>query len=278
MCMRNALSIVLVVLLAYLVTGCTFSSLIKAAEKGNLSRVKSILESEPNLVNSSVADHASFRSAFTLDYKSEANSGWRVLGLPVSISISKDPTCFGWTPLHAAAYGGNKEVVEFLINKGASINAKECDVGATPLLYAVVKGYKDVAELLIANGADINAKEISGATPLFHAASKDVADLLITNGADLNTKSNPCFVLDGLAGNEGNTIYWANGTSIQKTVGGRTALHTALENGRKDIAEYLIAKGAEINTRDYNGETPLDLAIRIGIKDMADLLREHGAF
>ena len=37
-----------------------------------------------------------------------------------------------WTPLHNAAGEGNKEIVEWLIDKGADVNAKTND-GYTPL-------------------------------------------------------------------------------------------------------------------------------------------------
>ena len=62
----------------------------------------------------------------------------------------------GWTPLHYAAYGGKKEIVELLIAKNANVNAKVD--GRTPLHYAALKGHKEIAELLIAKGADVNAK------------------------------------------------------------------------------------------------------------------------
>jgi len=38
----------------------------------------------------------------------------------------------GWIPLHLAALGGYKEIVELLISKGADVNAKD-DIGRTPL-------------------------------------------------------------------------------------------------------------------------------------------------
>ena len=41
---------------------------------------------------------------------------------------------------------------------------------------------------------------------------------------------------------------------------GMTPLHYAAEYGHKDVAELLIAKGANVNARGKNGKTPLDLA------------------
>ena len=41
---------------------------------------------------------------------------------------------------------------------------------------------------------------------------------------------------------------------------GLLCIHAA-SNGRKEIAELLIAKGADVNAKTKRGETPLDLAI-----------------
>jgi len=86
----------------------------------------------------------------------------------------------GVTPLHQAAFYGQKEVVELLIAKGADVNAKE-EEGWTPLHFAAEGGHKEVAELLIAAGADVNARDNGGETPLDLAIERkktDTADLL----------------------------------------------------------------------------------------------------
>lgn len=38
---------------------------------------------------------------------------------------------------------------------------------------------------------------------------------------------------------------------------GSTPLHVAVRSGRKDIAEYLLAHGADVNARDKCGRTPI---------------------
>ena len=38
----------------------------------------------------------------------------------------------------------------------------------------------------------------------------------------------------------------------------------------------LIAKGADVNAKDEDGETPLDRAIDLEHTEVADLLRKHG--
>jgi len=57
---------------------------------------------------------------------------------------------------------------------------------------------------------------------------------------------------------------------------GKTSLHRAAEKGHKEIAELLIAAGADVNAKDKNGETPRDRAISRNKTEIADLLRKHG--
>ena len=55
-----------------------------------------------------------------------------------------------------------------------------------------------------------------------------------------------------------------------------TTLHLAVGFGHNETAKLLIAKGANINTIDVDGETAIDRAVSEGKKEIVDLLREHG--
>ena len=48
-----------------------------------------------------------------------------------------------------------------------------------------------------------------------------------------------------------------------------------LRFGHKEIAELLIAAGADVNAKDRSGETPLD-SLHGYRTEIADLLRTHG--
>ena len=52
-----------------------------------------------------------------------------------------------------------------------------------------------------------------------------------------------------------------------------TSLHWAAAERKKEIVELLIEKGADVNAKDQKGKTTLDTAYG----QTADLLRKHGA-
>ena len=56
-----------------------------------------------------------------------------------------------------------------------------------------------------------------------------------------------------------------------------TPLHYAAWEGHKEIAELLIAKGADVNAKDKNSATPLHLAAEYDHKEIAELLIANGA-
>ena len=57
---------------------------------------------------------------------------------------------------------------------------------------------------------------------------------------------------------------------------GGTPLHWAALRGRNEVAEFLIAEGADVNAKTRKGFTPLDEAIIYNHPETADLLRKHG--
>jgi ankyrin repeat protein len=56
-----------------------------------------------------------------------------------------------------------------------------------------------------------------------------------------------------------------------------TPLHLAAEKGHKDIVELLLAKGADVNARNFTGKTPLQVAAVNGWKKVVELLLAHKA-
>ena len=58
--------------------------------------------------------------------------------------------------------------------------------------------------------------------------------------------------------------------------GGGTLLHMAADGSQKEVAEFLIAGGADVNARNGSGQTPLHRAVAEGHEDVAEFLRQHG--
>jgi ankyrin repeat protein len=167
--------------------------------------------------------------------------------LAAGANVNVKRAWYGRTPLHIATWSGQEQIVQLLIEKGASVNAKDKG-GWTPLYCAVESGYKNIVELLISNGAYVNAtggveKESfpreSGFTALHKAAAvghMEISQLLIAKGAKLNSRDS--------------------------TLG--TPLHSAAEWGQQNIVQLLIEKGVNVNSRDNSLRTPLHRATSIG--------------
>ena len=161
----------------------------------------------------------------------------------------------GFRPLHCAVCGGHKEVAGFLLDRGADVKAEDTE-GWTPLMLSADN--VEMAAMLISGGADVNTKgKITGVSVLHLAVKRGNAELvklLLSQGANVNGKASQ--------------LGWQ----------GWTPLHIACENrwwGSEGIVEMLLAKGAEVNTRTDDGDTPLSLAR--GHSAIIRLLREYGA-
>jgi ankyrin repeat protein len=92
-------------------------------------------------------------------------------------------------PLHSAAYYGDLEMVQVLLDYGVDANAQN-NPRCTPL-DCVSRNDPRVARLLIERGADPNLRGWSGFTPLHHALERgkiEMARVLIEHGARVEVK------------------------------------------------------------------------------------------
>jgi ankyrin repeat protein len=177
---------------------------------------------------------------------------WKVkLGLTFSPSAIESKSPAGYNPLHFAACGGQLDIVEYLVEKGADVDSR-ADDGCIPLQLAVIKGHKDVVEFFIANGADVNTKiKVHG--PKQHCytespLSESCRDQLEMYGAL--------------------TVYSAN----------ETLLHSAALRGHIDIAKILVENGADVNATRYDDATPLHNAVLGKNLKIVKLLVNNGAW
>ncbi|PIN01778.1 Fetal globin-inducing factor (contains ankyrin repeats) [Handroanthus impetiginosus] len=109
-----------------------------------------------------------------------------------------DPMEDGDTLLHLTCLYGHLNCVEFLLEKGANLEAKDED-GGIPLHDACAGGYTEIAQRIISHANDpehvkrmLETVDTEGDTPLHHAARgeySNVIRLLLSHGAS-PTKTN----------------------------------------------------------------------------------------
>ncbi len=150
------------------------------------------------------------------------------------------------TPLHWAASSDDVEVADALIAGGANIEAAGASIaGGTPLDDAVGYGCWRVARLLVDRGAKVEK--------LWHAA-----------GLGLTTRVEACFLGPSPpAANDINDAFWQ-----------------ACHGGHRRTAEYLFARGADVNwVPAYAERTPLAIATGLdtGREALVSWLRDNGA-
>jgi len=68
-----------------------------------------------------------------------------------------------------------------------------------------------------------------------------------------------------------------DGADVNAKPWGSTPLYEAALYGEKEIAELLIANGADVNAKDHREQTPLHLAASLGYKGIVELLITKGA-
>ncbi|UKZ69145.1 uncharacterized protein TrAtP1_010154 [Trichoderma atroviride] len=109
----------------------------------------------------------------------------------------------------------------------------------------------EVTQLLLSFGADTERKDVDGQTALAAAKSCRFAALLLSHGANIDARGS-CR---------------------------RTPVHWAVAKKNHFLVELLLVCGADINTADSWGETPLDRAAQSGDDDISllKMLRDYGA-
>ncbi|MCI4392341.1 hypothetical protein PGIGA_G00144960 [Pangasianodon gigas] len=176
------------------------------------------------------------------------------------------------TPLHFAAGYNRVAVVEYLLQHGADVHAKDKG-GLVPLHNACSYGHYEVAELLVRHGASVNVADLWKFTPLHEAAAKgkyEICKLLLKHGADPSKKNRD--------GNVALDMVKDGDTDIQDLLRGDAALLDAAKKGCLARVQKLCTSD-NINCRDTQGRnsTPLHLAAGYNNLEVAEYLLEHGA-
>lgn len=96
-------------------------------------------------------------------------------------------------PIHEAAMTGNLASIQYYIDQGVDLNAKDELGGSSPLIIAAMFGQREVVEALLSAEVDIELKNNDGSNAL-HTATffgrTDIVKLLLDSGADMTIKNN----------------------------------------------------------------------------------------
>ena len=205
----------------------------------------------------------------------------------------------GDAPLHILCHKGRPstgriEAANVLLERGADINAMNSQ-GCTPLMCTCiyVTGLVAMAETLIDAGADVDFANHYGSTSLHLLAAGDkacgselldIAALLLKKGActetvDCVNGSTPLNIACMHVGNLGLVkLLLHHGANVNTTDRyGDSPLHNAASKGCIAIMSLLISTGAEINLRNGRGKTPLLIATLKRHVAAVQMLLRHGA-
>jgi cytohesin len=213
----------------------------------------------------------------------------------------------GNRPLHIAAYTGQPELVELLLDSGAEINALG-DMKRTPLHCAAMEAEPAVAEILLKRGADAALVGFHGNTPLFYAvqgqliptevakillkyrvsvdlnsavwllSAEDLRQRLESDRGALRKMAQPERLLaEAIIKGDLNsvTVLIQHGVPVNGTEAARPLI---LALSRLDILKELLQHGADTALTDSFGENVLEKASASGASDdILKLLQAHNS-
>ena len=183
--------------------------------------------------------------------------------------------------LHLALQRGDIDQIQRHIFWKTDIN-KAGPNGQMPLHVAAEQGQQTIIEQLLKHGADINSKDSNGNSPLHVAIMSgrtQAAGLLIQNGA----KFDPDQLLEDSVRNNitdrdvFNFLLLKGANINHVSTSGFTPLLEAIKQSNRVLVKLLIANGADVNQADASGQTPLQLANQIKDDSIIRLLVRNGA-
>jgi ankyrin repeat protein len=201
-----------------------------------------------------------------------------------------------------AAHSGFTDLVEFLLDKGADVNAS--GAGFTALHAALMRRDETLVRTLLAHGADPNLPlkdwtptrrqssdfhfepELVGASPFWLAArytQPAVMRLLVERGADPRFVHKSHRIVDGRGGRAYDHQYQAT-TAVMAAVGmgGGGQAWVPVERTQREAllletVTLALSYGIDINAANVDGRTALDAAKALKFERVVAYLIEKGA-
>jgi ankyrin repeat protein len=180
------------------------------------------------------------------------------------------------------------------LDAGADINESHGYEKATPLMAACGAGDPEIISYLLEKGADNSLRDKDGHTALFYVYNVENLKILLDNkfSPDEKNSSGTSILMEIIDSGdfdnrlEAVKLMIARGVKINdKNDNGWTALTFAAKHDLLEIAELLIASGADVNVKGtyygdegaFSGNVALLCSIYNGSKAMQKLLKDNGA-
>jgi len=179
-------------------------------------------------------------------------------------SIVRARGAAGVTLLHVAAERNDRPLAELLLSAGAELEA-EAPWGYTPFEWAAAMAADDVARLLLDRGAERLNLWTAAALGLLD----EVRACFVDGAVDAERVRRPVPGAD-LTG-------WPDDAPYRTGDGVSDAFHIAARNGRKEVAAFLLERGAHVDAIGYFGATALQWAAVAGREEIVRWLVARGA-
>jgi ankyrin repeat protein len=228
-------------------------NLLHSIHQGDVAAVKEMLASIPGLATATIVrlSKEDGRPDFTYpvlcaatDWPGHFPNVAEIIRIIVGAGADVNGRCSGThteTALHWAASCDDLEAVDALLDAGADIEAAGAVIAdGTPLADAVAFGQWNAARRLLERGAQTN---------LWQAAALGLLD-----------RVEKIFASEKPSPNQVTAAFWL-----------------ACHGGQECTAEFLLARGADLNWVGYDGLTPLGAATRSGHEELVGWLKQRGA-